>query len=237
MEPIKINLNKPVKNFRVFNIVDMIETDDELVIKLKDNEHYGIHVGEKLKFSRNIYYSGTSRYTLSEQVTVLYKDEDNAIHTTRLKKNKIPLYNGFDNISYAIFDKDLGCEEIGENIRFSVIAKEDHNIFPQDLLVCPQEFYFKDKSDNILLTVSGNSIYVPLENSNNKPTSADCITLISDDLTCGRKYKKFKTYQYDFASKNIHKRCFNITLEDYNYIDFVKCVEGMDYIETKYNLF
>lgn len=237
MEPIKINLTKPIETSKVLHIVDMVEKGDELLIKLSGKECYEIYEGQELTFTRVVYFSGDSNYTISESVKVLYEDENHVIHTTKVKSRKIPLYNGLLNVSYVTGYVETNDGEYEETIKFTIKCKEDHNIFQQDLLLCDQEFYIKDINGNTLLEFSGNSVSVPLKYIGRTATSADCITLISKEETCGKRYDKLKIYQYDFASDNLSKNCLIINGINLNYISFLNCVEKMSYIETKYNPF
>ena len=52
MEPIKINKSNITIGYKPLNIVDMTETNDELLIKLKGKECYDIYPGQDLFFYR-----------------------------------------------------------------------------------------------------------------------------------------------------------------------------------------
>jgi hypothetical protein len=237
MEPIRINLRGKIGGEKTVNIVDMIESDEELLIKLRGIECYNIYQGQTLTFTRFVYYSGTSFYTISESVDVIYEDNDHIIHTTKPSQKSVPVYNGFSNIEEVL---DYTTDENGELIenKYHIIRTVGyHNIFPQDLVNGLQEVYIKDGNGNILFTFDSNNISVPLVIYNTPATSADCITLISEDETCGKKFDTLKTYQYDFANEKISRDSLIIRGLEFETASDLAGIDTMTTLETKFNPF
>lgn len=237
MEPIKININGPVSGFKPLNILDMTETDDELLIKLSDAECYNVYAGQKLTFIRTLYSDNGTYSTIDEKVEVINEDEKHIIHTTKPSRHTFSLYNGINNVEHI---SGTTITENGESEKYSYIVintTEEHNIFPQDLVNGLQEIYIKDAFGKTLLTIDGNNISVPNVISNAPSTSADCVTLISEDETCGKRFKKLKTYQYSFLNENISRKSLilhDLTLEDEA---TVSVMSNMSYIEVKFSPF
>lgn len=237
MEPIKINLTTPVSSQKFLDIESIIERDDELLIKLKDNECYDIYEGQKLTFTRYIYENESTFYTLTENVTVLKEtilDEDekhtHIIHTTLMPNKRITLYNGENSVREYKY-KHSGSTGLYHFIK----TREDHNIFQQDLDLAaasgsPQEIYIKDYQGNLLDVYSGTSIMVPLKRSDKCVTSGDCITKINTEEVCGKNYEWVETYQYDFLPEKISKDTLIIS-------GFSSDINKMLFLETKYNPF
>ena len=237
MEPIKINIKGPIGGMKSVNIVDMVETDDELLIKLSGIECYNIYSGQKLIFMRTLYSDNGTNSVISEVIEVLYEDEKHIIHTTKPENYKVPLYSGFDNIE--VISGTTITENGGEEEYSYVIVNtiEDHNIFPQDLVNGLQEIYIKDSYGETLFTISGRNILIPTILSNSPSTSADCITLVSEDETCGKRFKKLNTYRYSFLNEKISRKSVMLSGLTIDTASDTAAVSNMSYIETKFNPF
>ena len=217
MEPIKINLTTPVNGRKTVNIVDMIEKKDELLIKLSGKECYDIHTGQELYFTKYIYENGRAFHTLIEKVTVIKEDEDHTIHTTLLPVNRVSLYNGEGSV-----------RAVSGDTYHILKTRTDHRIHPQDLNG-NQEIYIKNYMGKVIY--SGSSISIPMKREDRMATSADCITQISVDETCGKRFKEVVTYQYDYLPERISHN--TIMISGFN----PSIVNEMVYLETKFNPF
>lgn len=221
MESIKINLKTPVKSEQVVNIKDMIETDKELLIKVSTSDFFNIHVGQKLTFRRHIYENENIFSIISDDVTVLSKD--NFIHTTKLSNISTTIDNSENKIKYVINEK--------ENRHAHIIKLNNkHNIFPQDLLAGDGELVIKNSSNTILATFKKNEIFIPYKYGVRESNSGDCITFIENNETCGKRYNNLKLFRYDFASDKISKDCILL-------YDSVFQMSDVNYIETNFNPF
>ena len=229
MEPIKINLTTPVNGRKTVNIVDMIEKKDELLIKLSGKECYDIHTGQELYFTKYIYENGRTFHTLIEKVTVIKEDEDHTIHTTLLPVNRVSLYNGEDSVRVVsgVTETEGGEEPYTYHI---LKTRTNHRIHPQDLND-NQEIYIKNYVGEVIASYSGSSIIIPMKREDRMATSADCITQISVDETCGKRFKEVITYQYDYLPERISHN--TIMISGFN----PTIVNEMVYLETKFNPF
>ena len=229
MEPIKINLTTPVNGRKTVNIVDMIEKKDELLIKLSGKECYDIHTGQELYFTKYIYENGRAFHTLIEKVTVIKEDEDHTIHTTLLPVNRVSLYNGEDSV--RVVSGATETEGGEEPYTYHILkTRTNHRIHPQDLND-NQEIYIKNYMGEVIASYSGSSIIIPMKREDRMATSADCITQISVDETCGKRFKEVITYQYDYLPERISHN--TIMISGFN----PSIVNEMVYLETKFNPF
>ena len=227
MEPIKINLTTPVNGRKTVNIVDMIEKKNELLIKLSGKECYDIHTGQELYFTKYIYENGRAFHTLIEKVTVIKEDEDHTIHTTLLPVNRVSLYNGEGSV--RVVNGVTESENGGKPYTYHILkTRTDHRIHPQDLND-NQEIYIKNYMGEVIY--SGSSISIPMKREDRMATSADCITQISVDETCGKRFKEVITYQYDYLPERISHNTIMISGFD------PSIVNEMVYLETKFNPF
>lgn len=239
MEPIKININGPKNGVRRLNIIDMIETDDELLIKLDGKECYLINEGQTLTFTRTFHSNSGAFEIITDNVKVLYEDEDHVIHTTKVHNRMESVYNTFDYVNYTdSWEEDDNGEEVCYTY-LGIRTKKNHNIFPQDLLHGMEEVYIKDTNGNVLLTFSGDGIIVPNNGIgwDSIATSGDCLTLISEDRTCNKAYGIIKTYQYDFLNNNIMRDGLILKCPKINVLNIVDIINNMSIIETKFNPF
>ena len=229
MEPIKINLTTPVNGRKTVNIVDMIEKKDELLIKLSGKECYDIHTGQELYFTKYIYENGRAFHTLIEKVTVIKEDEDHTIHTTLLPVNRVSLYNGEGSVRVVsgVTESENGEKPYTYHI---LKTRTDHRIHPQDLND-NQEIYIKNYMGEVIASYSGSSISIPMKREDRMATSADCITQIGVDETCGKRFKEVVTYQYDYLPERISHN--TIMISGFN----PSIVNEMVYLETKFNPF
>ena len=229
MEPIKINLTTPVNGRKTVNIVDMIEKKDELLIKLSGKECYDIHTGQELYFTKYIYENGRAFHTLIEKVTVIKEDEDHTIHTTLLPVNRVSLYNGEGSV--RVVSGVTESENGGKPYTYHILkTRTNHKIHPQDLND-NQEIYIKNYMGEVIASYSGSSISIPMKREDRMATSADCITQISIDETCGKRFKEVITYQYDYLPERISHN--TIMISGFN----PSIVNEMAYLETKFNPF
>lgn len=230
MEITKINLNSSIKAIEEFNVLEMKESGGELLIKLANKECYNIFPGQKLLFRRYIYDYDTHSFQISAEVTVLSEDETHIIHTTLPPKDVHMLYCGENDIQYVT---GTTTNEKGEEIEYNyhiLKTTEDHNLFFQDLNVGDgQEIYVKDYEGNLIASYSG--ISIPLKRSDDVATSANCLTFLEKEITCGKKYRTVKEYQYDFLPEGISRD--KIIIRGFS----ESIVPKMVYFETKFNPF
>lgn len=230
MEITKINLNSPIKALKEFNILEMKESGGELLIKLANKECYNIFPGQKLMFRRYIYDYNSHNFQISAEVTVLEEDENHIIHTTLPPKYTHMLYCGENDIKYVT---GTTVNESGETISYDYhILKtiDDHNLFFQDLNVGDgQEIYIKNYKGETIAVY--NDIDIPLKRSDNPATSAECITYIDEDRTCGKKHKKVIEFQYNFLPESVSRN--KIIVREFS----ETIIPQMAYFETKFNPF
>lgn len=230
MEITKINLNSPIKALKEFNILEMKESGGELLIKLANKECYNIFPGQKLMFRRYIYDYNSHNFQISAEVTVLEEDENHIIHTTLPPKYTHMLYCGENDIKYVT---GTTVNESGETISYDYhILKtiDAHNLFFQDLNVGDgQEIYIKNYKGETIAVY--NDIDIPLKRSDNPATSAECITYIDEDRTCGKKHKKVIEFQYNFLPESVSRN--KIIVREFS----ETIIPQMAYFETKFNPF
>lgn len=83
----------------------------------------------------------------------------------------------------------------------------------------------------VIASYSGSSIIIPMKREDRMATSADCITQISVDETCGKRFKEVITYQYDYLPERISRN--TIMISGFN----PSIANEMVYLETKFNPF
>jgi hypothetical protein len=230
MEPIKINLKTPVKREQVVNFSEMKETSSELLIKISGSERFGIYVGQKLTFKRHIYESEKIFNILSNDVIVKEIENFNnyyIVHTTKLPNISVSLSKGLDMTKYIKVEDEKGSEE-----KYHVIkCTNNHNIFPQDLDLCKNgELFIKDYSNKIIATFKSEEFFIPFNYSNRKSEKNDCITLIDETETCGKRFNSVKKFRYDFAPEKISKNGILLKGKPFS-------TKEMIYIETNFNPF
>ena len=230
MENIKINLLKPVKQMYALTILDMVERNGELNIKVTPKDYAKINIGKNISFVRRI-YDGENFKILEHSVKVLSKGENNVIHTNIIPSKELFLSKNSNDIR-----KVNGCvpNKNGENEKYTYYCIKcigEHNLFPQDLSLGLQEITFKSINNETLGTYNGRNINIPYNNSFLPTTSANCITISNVDNTCGKKYKKATTYDYVFLPKNISRNSIIINGLSSNVVD------EMHYITLKHNSF
>ena len=218
-----MNLNNPVYGYTPLDISAMTECNGELLITLNNKECYNIYPGQKLIFKRFVYENDGEHFVLTEYVDVLSEDENHTIHTTIPINGKKMLYSGIENVKYV-----SGYTDEGEIYEYHIIkCREAHNIFPQDAAL--QEIYIKDYEGNLLGTYSG--ITIPLKRADRAATSADCITFVESQETCGKERRKMDFYKYDFLPERISRDSIIVTGFNEDICD------KMAYIEVKHNPF
>ena len=220
MEITKINLNSKVKALNEFNVLEMKESGGELLITLANKECYEVYEGQKLMFKRFIYDDNNLNFQITSEVTVLSEDENHIIHTTLPLVERHMLY----------CDEDIIKQVSGETYNYFILKTvKDHNIFFQDLSVGGQEIYLKDYEGNLLATY--NEIGVPLKRDDIAASSADCVTYLGEEETCGKSYKRLKQYQYSFLPEKISRN--QLIVKGFT----KKLIPEMAYFETKFNPF
>lgn len=231
----QINLTNPVKGIKEFNILDMKEYNGELLLTLKDRECYHIYPGQQLSFKRYVYYDKQYHIQLSTEVTVLNEDENHIIHTTIPYNEPISIFNNEENIK-VVNGVRKNENNVDEEYEYHILkTTTNHNIFFQDIgydgdiIGDGQEIYVKDINGNLLGSFSG--ITIPLKRSDEAATTGDCLTLISEEETCGKSHKKVSTFQYDFLHERISRNKIIVHGFDESIIN------NMSYIETKFNPF
>lgn len=232
MEPIKINLTAKIDGVKELSVKSIVERDNELVIELNNDESYFVKVGTKLRFMRKIYSEGKANNTLFEYVDVLSIDDDNKIHTTTIVPKKVRLLKSVDAIKQKkVIERNPDGTEI-PHIDYYITTKEPHNIFPQDVILGVSEFVIKDYNGNELLKVENKDIKISNIYGDGYITSDDCISLLHETETCGKRYDSVKTYAYNFHPIIISKDCLIIR-------DLLKknILENMSCIELRHNPF
>ena len=198
-----MNLNNPVYGYTPLDISGMTECNGELLITLNNKECYNIYPGQKLIFKRFVYENDGEHFVLTEYVDVLSEDENHTIHTTIPLNGKKMLYSGIENVKHV-----SGYTDEGEIYEYHIIkCREAHNIFPQDAAL--QEIYIKDYEGNLLGTYSG--ITIPLKRADRAAMSADCITFVESQETCGKERRKMDFYKYDFLPERISRDSIIVT--------------------------
>ena len=203
MESVKINRKTPVTHESVLNVIDMVEKDGELVIKLDGKECYDIDNGEMLTFKRVIKRENGDYYIVRNHVFVKNEDSQHYIHTTLPAKEKIFLSGDDDAISIEV-------EYIDEVPYTKHILKcsSNHNLFAQDLaLNVGQEICFFGFDGEPIENASFSGLSIPLDKPyyqkdepefTTQATSAHCITTIEEEESCGKDFKKFYRKYYNF---------------------------------------
>ena len=226
MTPIQINLHSPVYGYKSLNekeINGLIESNGELLIKLEGWDCYNIYPGDKLIFKRYIYENDNTYFTITDYVEVLSEDEDHTLHTTIPSSRRIPLYP--NDIKYV-----SGYTEDNTPYEYHILkCRENHNIFPQD--VNGQSITIKDYEGNSLGEYE--NISIPLKRSDKAATSADCLTFIEKQESCGENSNKINVYEYNFLPEKISRNCIIVNGFDKDKTDLSK----MAYLETKFNPF
>lgn len=225
MDAIQINLNSPIYGLKELVYNQITECNGELLITLNGKECYDIYPGDNLIFKRYIYENNNEHFVLTDYVTVISEDEKHVLHTTLLPTNKIPLYNGIENvktISGTTYAED-GTEE--EYVYHLIKCRIPHNIFPQDASL--QEIDIKDYEGNLLGHFK--DIFIPLKREDRPTVVEDCVTFIESADTCGSKYKFINYYKYDFLPEKVSRDTILVSGFD------ISIVEKMAYIETKHN--
>lgn len=231
MEPIKIRITDRKCGRKDISVKKITEQDGELLIKINGDDCFDIYPGMELTFYRNIYTNGGAHFTISQSVNVLSEDKDHTIHTEIINGRTISVYNKEDSVREA---KWIAQNEDGEDVEVSyhyVRTMAPHNIFPQDLRSGTQEIIFKDYKDAVLASFSGDSINIPLKYGDLPATSADCITFVGKEETCGKKFNSIDVYRYDFLSEKISNDIIMVSGLTSDVIN------NMSKIEIKYNPF
>ena len=229
METIKINLKSPIGGLKELSVKEMIETSDELQITLNDNSCYMINPNQSIMFKRYIYDDSGGSITLTSFVNVINEDENHVIHTTKPANEKIMLDKSEDSIRYISGFTETDGEFVFYDY-YIIRTASEHHLYGQDLsLDVGQELSFYDYEGNLLGVYSGLSI--PLKREDRAIIRDDCLTLVEDDDTCGKSYKKVKTYRYDFLPEKVSQNM--IIVRDFD----ADIVSDMAYCIPKFNPF
>lgn len=236
MECVKINRNTPVTYSTQFNVVDMVEKDGELVIKLAGNECYEVNQGDLLTFKRAIKCENGDYHIIKKFVSVKSEDSEHYIHTTLPEKEKIFISKDTDSIKREIeYIDDI------PRVRHIIDCSVQHNIFAQDLaLNNGQEIYFKDANGNDIENGNYDLIAIPEyspEYNIDEPEitrlaqSADCITSIEEIDSCGKDFEKYYRKIYNFLPNSFKRSSIVLYRFDESISDKI-C-----YFEKKFNPF
>ena len=221
MEKITINRSNAKKSEKVLHIEDMVEKNNELVIKLEGKECYSINEGQVLHFKRDIYGKDGIVRTLTNSVTVKSEDADHYIHTT------LPSVNSFSLLPISErFEKIVS----GSTTYYLLKFNEYHNIFQQDLAINrKQELYFYDGRNQMVGCYSGISV-MNLE-TYEKAKMEDSI--VSEEIldSCGKCSGGYKKRQYAFLPEHFDEK--SIIIKGYNEIES----KYATHVETKFNPF
>lgn len=219
MERIQININTPTQDFKELNYISMTECNGELLIKLKNEDVFDIHVGDRIIFKRFIYEEGQKHAILTDYVTVL-SIEGRTIHTTLIPKYRIPVD------SVKIISGITFVDETAQTYKYHLIkCKKTHNLFPQD--AHSQEVCIIDYEGNIL----GNykNVYVPLKRDDRPAVIEDCVTFVESSATCSNVNKTINYYIYEFLPEKISRD--SILISDFDDVD----IDKIAFIEFKHN--
>ena len=233
MERITINLNSPIYGMEELNVSSIEEHTDYLAIKIQNKGHYGIVPGDVLTFNRKIYRKGGSYHTLMETVNVI-KKEKNTLYTSKIPNKQYYLENGYDNVTYISGTTET--DGVVNSYEYYILkTKQNHDLFLQDLgwndnpIGDGQEIYVYNIDKEIIGSFSGLSAVQSF--SDDKATSADCLTFIGFEETCHKEYDRIKTYEYSFLTDKISRN--RIIVKDF--IPYI--TDNMVYFETKFNPF
>lgn len=223
MDNVKINRNTPVSVLTSLNVVDMVEKNGELVVKLDGKECYSIDDGELVRLRRFINGENGVWIELTEDLVVKYEDDEHFLHVELPKTEKV-----------FIRQDDMAIREVTgytENEQFSyhiIECANFHNIFAQDLAIdVGQEIYLKNSDDELINSYQ--DLYIPSKYSDKIVTSADCISVISEEKTCGKSYDYIYTKKYEFLPESFHR--YALIVSGATYEDLKKAL----YFEKKFN--
>lgn len=211
----KINLLSPVISLSAFDIKDLREIGEELLITLNDDACYDIYPGEFLYLIRNIFRDDGTVTVLSERLTVLDEDENHVIHTTVPPYRKVMVDARNE---YRTVMKDIRSNRTYQVVRFT----DSHGIYAQDLDLeyaslgpvdpgfiasgfTSREFanraVFYDYEGNELgsYAMAG----VPLKREDAVAVPEDCLSNSGTAEACGKDFREMELYSYNFLPEKI----------------------------------
>ena len=223
MDNVKINRNTPVSVLTSLNVVDMVEKDGELVVKLGGKECYAIDDGETVRLRRFINGENGVRVELNEDLVVKYEDDEHFLHIELPNPEKIFIRQ--DDIAVREVTGYTGNEAFSYHI---IECSDFHNIFAQDLAInAVQEIYLKNSDDELINTCQ--HLYIPSKYSDNIVTSADCISVVSEEDACGKNYDRVYVKKYEFLPEKFHR--YALIVSGATYGDLKEAL----YFEKKFN--
>ena len=223
MDSVKINRKTPVSVLTSLNVVDMVEKNGELVVKLDGKECYSIDDGETVRLRRFVNGENGVWIELTEDLVVKYEDEDHFLHIELPKSEKIFIRQ--DNMAIR---EVTGYTE-SDTFSYHIIECSNfHNIFAQDLAIdAVQEIYLRNSNDELINTYQ--DLHIPSKYSDNIVTSADCISVINKEETCGKSYDYIYTKKYEFLPESFHR--YALIVSGATYEDLKSSL----YFEKKFN--
>ena len=225
MDRVVIN-NRNFKNpsERILHVEEMLEKNNELVIRLAENECYRINEGQKLSFKRKIYDENGLKRTLQDDVFVKYEDKSHLIHTTLPSTNTFNVEKG-----------DLAFEKVisGNSTYYIVNFKENHNVFAQDLTINTRQWlYFKKYDGTLIDNCSFSSMSAVNVETKAPVTVEDCLYKEEVYDTCGKNCTSgYKERFYAFLPNRLSEK--SLIIRGYN--EYIS--SEADYVETKFNPF
>lgn len=223
MDNVKINRNTPVSVLTRLNVVDMVEKDGELVVKLGGKECYAIDEGETVRLRRFIKGENGVRVELNEDLVVKHEDDEHFLHIELPDTEKIFIRQ--DDIAVREVTGYTGSEAFSYHI---IECSDFHNIFAQDLAInATQEIYLRNSDGELISTCQ--HLYIPSKYSDNIVTSADCISVVSEEDACGKNYDRVYLKKYEFLPERFHRYALIVSGATYGNLK-----EAL-YFEKKFN--
>lgn len=221
MDIVQVNMNTPVEGMKALNVVEMIETDDELLIRLGGEECYSVHKGEKLYFRRYIYESGKTNSIITSPMLVINETDGHILHTTKVPNEKYYFRNDDSIIqSFECSTGDTSCTP------YSVVRFHDkHHMYAQDIATRNIKIQVKDSYGNLLGEYGGDKIAIPYLPENavidgemlgttRKCVVDDCISFVKKEKTCGKPFDYLNVYSYQFLPNTFDM--YGLFIEDFN---------------------
>lgn len=260
MEKIEINTKTPIEGFVTLTIENFIERDNELIIKLGNDDYKQINTGEYLTFMRTVNGENGIKKIYQESVLVIKKDENNYIHTELIPTKKTYLrraewhelyYNETDSYylihcedEHYLYAQDLAIGEVltrALNINIGETAQEvGADRGGEDILLRNANPIAEDETPGQIIYLkdykgnllgSFSEIYTINTFSKQPLTIEDCIIRQEKEKTCNKEYDNITTYYYSFLPQSEDRHSF--ILKDFNsYL-----ASQAFYFETKYNPF
>ena len=243
MEKIEINTKTPIEGFVTLTIENFIERDNELIIKLGNDDYKQINTGEYLTFMRTVNGENGIKKIYQESVLVIKKDENNYIHTELIPTKKTYLrrtdwhelyYNETDSYylihcedEHYLYAQDLAIGEVltrALNINIGESAQEvGADRGGEDILLRNANPIAEDETPGQIIYLkdykgnllgSFSEIYTINTFSKQPLTIEDCIIRQEKEKTCNKEYDNITTYYYSFLPQSEDRHSF--ILKDFN---------------------